>query len=96
MIRKKSDTEVKLDAEIQAALDELDKYPNKTSEEYGTIVDRIAKLHKLKSEERTKPISPDTALVVVANVLGIIWITQHERVNVISTKALGFIMKPRS
>ena len=90
----KSQTELKLDAEIRAALTQLADH-DKTSEEYGTLVDRIAKLHKLKTEERPKQISPDTALVVVANIFGILWLTNYERENVITSKALGFVMKPR-
>lgn len=42
--------ETKLDAEIQSVLGEL-KNHEKTSEEYGALVDRIARLHKLKIEE---------------------------------------------
>ena len=90
----KSPTEVQLDAEIRAALREL-KDLDKKSEEYGTLVDRIAKLHKLKVEEHPKRISPDTALIVAANIFGILLITRYEGEGVITSKALGFIMKPR-
>jgi hypothetical protein len=90
----KRPTEIKLETEINAALTELENL-EKTSEEYGTLVDRIAKLHKLKMEEHPKQINPDTVLVVAANLLGILWVTRYEREHVISTKALGFIMKPR-
>jgi hypothetical protein len=92
----KTETSAKLDAEIISALNTL-KNLDKMSEEYGELVDRIAKLHKLKCEEtpRTKPVSLDTALVVAANLFGIFWITRYEREDVINTKSLGFIMKPR-
>lgn len=90
----KSETETKLDAEIRAVLKELSQQ-ERTSEEYGTLVDRIVKLHKLKTEERYKQISPDTVLVVVANIFGILWLTRYERENVINSKALGFVMKTR-
>src|SRR4051812_41335351 len=110
----KSSIEAKLDAEIQSLLDKL-KETTKDSEEYGTLVERIAKLHKLKTEEtgvsidslikmkemetpdnRFKPISLDTALVVAANIFGIIWLTRYEKTDVIKSKsALGFVMKPR-
>jgi hypothetical protein len=90
----KSETETKLDAEIHSLLAKL-KETTKDSEDYGTLVDRIAKLHKLKTEERPKQISPDTALIVAANIFGILWLTRYERENVINSKALGFIMKPR-
>jgi hypothetical protein len=90
----KSQIEIELEAEIISALKELKSHES-TSEEYGTVVDRIAKLHKLKSEEKLKLPSLDTALVVGANIFGILWLTRYERENVISSKALGFVMKPR-
>lgn len=91
----KSKTESKLDAEIQSALKELESITDKTSENYGTLVERISKLHKLKTEERPKQISPDTVLVVAANIFGIIWLTRYEKTDVINSKALGFVMKTR-
>lgn len=89
----KSQTGTQLDAEIQSALEEL-KIHDKTSEKYGDLVDHIAKLHKLKTEERFKLISPDTVLVVAANIFGILWITRYEREHAITTKSLGFILRP--
>jgi hypothetical protein len=108
----KTDIAAKLDAEINSALDQL-KTTDKMSEEYGTLVDRISKLHKLKSDDdanelklyeseskiasdsKLKPPSLDTVLVVAANLFGILLITRYEREDVINTKSLGFIMKPR-
>jgi hypothetical protein len=91
----KSQTKAKLDAEICSALDQLSDL-DKTSDEYGDLVDRIAKLHKLTTEDRSKfRVSPDTALIVAANLFGILRITRYEREDVINSKALGFIMKPR-
>ena len=79
---------------VLSALEELKSHET-TSDEYAVVVDRMSKLHKLKVEERPKPISRDTAVVVAANIFGILWLTRYERENVISTKALGFILKPR-
>jgi hypothetical protein len=92
----KNQTATKLDAEINAALETL-KTLDKKSEEYGKLIDHISKLHKLKCEEspRIKPISPDTVLVVGANLLGILWITRFERDGVITTKAFGNILRLR-
>jgi hypothetical protein len=90
----KSKTHAKLDAEIQSALEELEQL-SKTSEEYGTLVERISKLHKLKTEEGPKRVSPDAVLFTVANVFGILWLTRYEKTDVINSKALGFVMKPR-
>ena len=91
----KSSIESKLDREINSLLDKL-RETTKDSEEYDALVDRMSKLHKLKSEEKTKLPSLDTALVVGANIFGILWLTRFERENVITAKtALGFVMKPR-
>jgi|tagenome__1003787_1003787.scaffolds.fasta_scaffold18811809_1 hypothetical protein len=92
----KSQIETKLDAEIQSALDTLASFPDKTTKEYGTIVDHVATLYKLKTESRSKQLSPDTMLTVSANIFGILWLTRFERNHVISAKsAFGQIMKPK-
>ena len=67
-------------------------------------VEQTAKLQKqeqeLAAEQRfgfSKQISPDTVLIVAANIFGILWLARYERENVIRSKsALGFVLKPRS
>jgi hypothetical protein len=93
MFTKTTEIQTLLDTEIQAALAELALVTDKSSEKYGTLLDRISKLHKLKAEESPKSVSPDTALIVGANLFGIIWTTQHERLHVIPSKAFGLILK---
>lgn len=83
----------KLDEEILAALNELESLET-TSDDYGTTIDRIAKLQKLKSEGQIQLPSMDTVLVVGANIFGILWLTRYEREHVISSKALGFVLRP--
>lgn len=91
-----SQTDIKLEQEIISALEQLASIPDKSSDEYTTIVDRITKLQKLKPERAIKPPSLDTVLIVGANIFGILWLTRFERENVIPSKsALGFVMKPR-
>jgi hypothetical protein len=94
MLFKKTDTENLLDAEIVDALAQL-KEIDKTKPEYGALLDRIATLHKLKTEEQSEKISPNNALLVAANVLGILAILGHEHVGPVTSKAIGFIIKPR-
>jgi hypothetical protein len=92
----KSPTKTKLDAEILSALDKLESISDKTSEEYGTLVEHISKLYGLKTNDRSKSVSPDTVLIVAANIFGILWLTRYERERVIPSKsALGMVMKPR-
>lgn len=90
----KSSVEAKLNEEIISALNKLESLDPK-SEEYGVIVERIAKLHKIKDEESLNMPSMDTVLIVCANIFGILWLTRYEREHVIGSKALGFVMKPR-
>jgi len=40
-------------------------------------------------------VSPDTLLVVAGNLLGIVLILTYEKANIITTKALNFILKGR-
>src|SRR4051794_37435731 len=104
-----SNIESKLDEEIIASLDKLETLKD-SPEKYDIVVDRIAKLHNLKTDENKlkteeyklqldsglKMPSLDTVLVVSANIFGILWLTRYERENVIRSKsALGFVMKPR-
>jgi hypothetical protein len=90
----RSSVKVKLNEEILAALKKLeDLDPN--TEEYGSILETISRLQKLKTEESLKPPSMDTVLIVGANIFGILWLTRYERERVIASKALGFVMKPR-
>jgi hypothetical protein len=91
----KTKTESKLDARINTALDKLEGM-EETSDDYGTVVERVSKLHKLKSEEGIRMPSLDTALVVGANIFGILWLTRFERDHVIKApNAFKMVMKPR-
>lgn len=94
MFTKQTETESMLDAEIRAALVRLGDLP-KTDKEYGDLLERIAKLHKIKAEEQPEKISPNNALLVAANILGILAILGHEHVAPITSKAVGFLIKPR-
>lgn len=78
---------------IQRLLDALaDQEPG--SAEFDAILDQITKLHALKPEKSLrKPLSYDTILLVASNLLGIGLVINHERLNVITTKAFGLLRK---
>lgn len=89
------------DAEMTRILKELSQ-ANPDSEEYGKLLERVSKLHKMQLEDRDngaptrKPLSPDTVLGVAANIFGILWLTRYEKEHVINSKALNFVLRPRS
>ena len=48
-----------------------------------------------KLAEKKWKISPDTLLVVGANLLGIVLILKQEKIDIVSSKALSFVLKGR-
>lgn len=82
-----------LDSTIQHALIEL-KAEQPTSAEYATILGHVKELYKLQAD-KPKPVDPNTMLTVAANLTGILLILQHERMHVVASKALTFVMKLR-
>lgn len=65
------------------------------SDEYKHTLDRIVVLQKLHFETKRKPISYDTLAIVGANLAGIIMILKHEELNVVTTKAMGILLRAR-
>lgn len=85
-----------LEKAIDDALLELAKLQADTPE-YDAVLDKIERLYKLRlpEPEASKPVSADALVAGAVNLAGILLIINHERVNVISTKALAFVGKFR-
>ena len=64
--------------------------------EYQPTLDKIKELHKLLSEEKKTGVrvTPDTVLLILGNLAGILLIMNYEKLDVMSTKAFSFI-KPK-
>jgi hypothetical protein len=65
------------------------------SDDYAKALKHLSELHKMKEAEKPSRVSPDTMLTVGANLVGILLIIRHEHVNVISSKAMSTLMKPK-
>ncbi len=89
LFTKKEKTD--LEKEIDEVLKTL-KCVNPYSEEYGIIVGNLEKLYKLKNGEK-KCVSPDVIANIVGALLEIGFILGFERLNVITSKALGFVRR---
>lgn len=63
------------------------------SDEYTKITDNLSKLYKLREHDARKRVSPDTIALVAGNLAGIAMILGHERAHVVTSKALGFVLK---
>jgi len=64
------------------------------SEEHKQIMDAAVTLHDMMDEDPSG-VSKDTVVLVAGNLLGILLIIKHEHVNVLTSKALGLVLRPR-
>lgn len=83
-----------LDYAIARAMDQLAVH-EVTSEEYAEILNNVVILHKMQVEEKPDQLSMDTAAIIAANLIGILLIIRHENVNVIASRAMGLVIKPK-
>lgn len=86
------DTQSPIDLAITQALSDLQSF-SVDSVEYAKGVGQIKELYKLKENNSKKSVSPDVLVNAGANLIGILAILQYERVHVITSKALSFVMK---
>jgi hypothetical protein len=85
--------ETQLEETIALLQTELDT--NLDREQCIKIAGELVKLHSLSSATKRQPVSADTLATIFANLAGILIIVKHEQVNVIASKALGFVQKLR-
>lgn len=65
------------------------------SEEYAKLMRSAERIHEMMNIGKTSSVSRETLVTVGANLLGILLIIKHEDVNVITSKALGFVIRAR-
>lgn len=84
-----------LEETINVALSELRGH-EADSDEYAKITEQLEKLYKMKVSDKDDPIlSLDKLIPVIGNLAGIFAILNYERMNVVATKALGFVVKSK-
>lgn len=84
-----------IDNAIDDALAQL-KTVSLDSDEYAAMMDQITQLYKLKEKNTSRDrVSPDTLAIIVGNLAGIALIIGYEHAHVVTSKALGFVMKAK-
>jgi hypothetical protein len=86
-----------LEESIELAITEL-KLHDPNSDEYKDIVTQIERLDKLRripKQDARKPVSGDALVAVAGNLAGIVAILSYERLHVVTSKALGLIIKSK-
>ena|SRR5687768_17354525 len=94
MTSEHSDTTSELDEVIDALKSSMIGM-DEGSEEYSNATDQFVKLYALRAETDRKRVgvSPDTLVIVAGNLLGILVIVGYEQRHVITSKALGFVLR---
>ena len=94
MFWTKKDKRTALEKEIDNLAEEM-RSVDPSSERYETMAKNLETLSKAKSYEKSKKVSPDTIAVVAANLIGIGLILFHEQAHIVTSKALGFVLRGR-
>ena len=85
----------KLDEAIDSLYSDMASTDGGFSEEYQKCVAQLIQLEGLRKAKSPQRPSPDVMATVIGNLLGILIIVKHERANIITSKALGFVLKMR-
>lgn len=80
-----------VDVEIEKHYEVL-KTMDPSSDEYKKVLASLEKMSDIKKGVR---VSKDTQALIVANLVGIVAILAFEKSDIITSKALGFVMKGR-
>ncbi len=90
----KQNKKTKLEDEIDILHDKMrDEELDKA--EYAVMSEHLLRLYEAKNKENSSRISPDTVAMIAGNLLGIALILHYEKVDIITSKAVGFIIKGR-
>lgn len=70
-----------------------------TTDAYSVIVDQLKKLYDIKSsyeKDNKNFVSKDQLVAVAGSIAGILILVSYEHVHPITSKALGFVLKPKA
>lgn len=90
----RKDKRTNLEKEIDCLIQSMAKEAPDT-DEYRKMAENLEILYKAKALEKDRSVSSDTLAVVAGNLAGILLILKYEELNVITSKALGFVLKGR-
>ena len=93
-IRKPPEKDESLEKAIEQIYMEMASY-DAESKEYAKCVKQLSTLYSLRPKKEALRVSPDTLVIVAGNLIGIGIIVAYESRNVVTSKALNFVMKLR-
>jgi len=90
--RKPKAIEVKLDIVADNLLDHMIDNPN-SRQEFAVDLAHLERIRALRRDDK-KRLDPNTMLLVAGNIAGILVVVSYERIAVVTSKAMNFILKP--
>lgn len=79
--------------DINAVLKEADFLNKQQMQETETELKKLDIRQRLREMKLPFGMKPETVAIIAANLLGIVLILNHERLNVVTTKAMSFVKK---
>lgn len=90
-------TKSKEDPQLTGAIDDLFAELSALTgddPQYAKTADQLVKLYELREKTTSKRhVSPDTLALVLGNLAGIAMIVGHERTGIVTSKAVGFVLR---
>ncbi len=81
------------DEPIEKVLDAMKTYDT-VDGEFITLMEYLERLTKLKAEKHSK-VDPNTMALIAGNLAGILVIVAYEQKHVMTSKAMGFILRAK-
>lgn len=95
MAKKTPNEPVGIDKAIARLFEDMEGV-DADSPEYAKMMKMQIKLHKMKILKKEPFLTPAQWLPVAGNLLGILIVTNFERANVLTSKAMSLIIKSRT
>jgi len=83
-----------IDEEVERVVGIM-KEVNPDQDSYGVMAGNLVKLSQARSENARRDIDPNVVMTVAANLVGILIILKYEKFDILTSKAISMIVKPR-
>lgn len=84
-----------VDNEIARITKEL-SFHETDSEKYNTLLHRLGNLQKIRQEEKSESVRPDTIVMAVVSLVQIAMVLKHERFEVITSRVFNMLTLTRA
>jgi len=90
----KTPEEVKVDDVVDTLLSQMqDRTPD--SPEFADYLTYLERMDKLRNTNKRARVSPDTVVLAVCNLAGILAVLHYEKLDVITSKAMNLVIKSK-